>query len=94
MTPSESRQFFGILKRYFSCRKIHLAEKIVLPLLVLLYIVCPVDLIPDAPIIGWLDDIGVGTLFLAYCSWRALPEAADAPDAPQPETTNINRENP
>jgi uncharacterized membrane protein YkvA (DUF1232 family) len=33
----------------------------------ILYLVWPIDLIPDiAPIIGWLDDIGISALAIAY----------------------------
>lgn len=32
-----------------------------------LYLIWPIDLIPDfAPIIGWLDDIGITALAIAY----------------------------
>ncbi len=30
------------------------------------YVVCPVDLIPDVPIVGWLDDIGVAGVAMAF----------------------------
>lgn len=31
-----------------------------LPVLAVLYVISPVDLVPDfAPIIGWLDDVGI-----------------------------------
>ncbi|MDD5437526.1 MAG: DUF1232 domain-containing protein [Patescibacteria group bacterium] len=33
----------------------------------ILYLIWPIDLIPDfAPIIGWLDDIGITALAIAY----------------------------
>lgn len=35
-------------------------------LLAVVYVVCPVDLIPDVPIVGWLDDLGVASLAMAY----------------------------
>ena len=56
--------------RYYSCGLISWWEKIGVTAFVLLYILSPIDLIPDVPIIGWLDDIGIGALFAAYCSWR------------------------
>ena len=34
------------------------------------YVVCPVDLIPDVPVIGWLDDIGVVALVGAWLTRR------------------------
>lgn len=44
-----------------------------------LYVVCPVDLIPDVPFVGWLDDIGVVALVGAWLTrriseYRELPE--------------------
>jgi uncharacterized membrane protein YkvA (DUF1232 family) len=30
------------------------------------YAIMPVDLIPDVPIVGWLDDLGVMTLAMAW----------------------------
>ena len=49
------------------------------------YVICPIDLIPDVPIVGWLDDLGVASLAMAWVArmvgrYRDLPEAAlDAP---------------
>ena len=34
--------------------------------LAMIYVVVPVDLIPDVPIVGWLDDIGVMGLATAW----------------------------
>ena len=35
--------------------------------LAVLYLLWPIDLLPDlAPMIGWLDDLGVGTLATLY----------------------------
>ena len=37
----------------------------------LLYLISPVDLVPDyLPVIGWLDDLGVATFVLSYVSRR------------------------
>lgn len=30
-----------------------------IPVLVAIYVISPVDLIPDVPIIGWIDDVAV-----------------------------------
>lgn len=30
------------------------------------YVIWPVDLIPDVPIVGWLDDLGFATLATAW----------------------------
>ncbi|MBX3230783.1 MAG: DUF1232 domain-containing protein [Labilithrix sp.] len=35
-----------------------------------LYVVMPVDLIPDVPLIGWLDDLGVVALVGAWLTKR------------------------
>ncbi|MFA6161663.1 MAG: DUF1232 domain-containing protein [Patescibacteria group bacterium] len=33
----------------------------------ILYLIWPIDLLPDiAPILGWLDDIGITSLAIAY----------------------------
>lgn len=62
---------------YYTSGKIGVGEKVLASLLVLGYIVWPIDLIPDVPVIGWLDDIGVGALFLAYCNWRCSKAIAE-----------------
>ena len=56
--------------QYFTSDKISFCEKFFTTAFTLIYIISPIDLIPDIPIVGWIDDIGVGALFLAYCSWR------------------------
>ena len=70
MRKQEVSQTFFSLGKFYSCKGISRWEKIGVTALVLLYIIWPVDLIPDVPVIGWLDDIGIGALFVAYCSWR------------------------
>jgi uncharacterized membrane protein YkvA (DUF1232 family) len=43
----------------------------------LIYLVSPIDLIPDwIPVVGWLDDIGVATAVLAYLNGK-LDEATE-----------------
>jgi len=38
----------------------------------LLYLICPVDLVPDfRPLAGWLDDVAVATAVLTYLTARA-----------------------
>lgn len=53
----------------------------------MIYTVMPIDLIPDvAPVIGWLDDIGVLTAAVALAMSRVskyereYPESADSSD--------------
>ena len=55
---------------YWASPKISFLEKFVSTGFTLAYIISPIDLIPDIPVIGWIDDIGVGVLFLAYCAYR------------------------
>lgn len=45
------------------------------------YVVCPVDLIPDVPGIGWLDDIGVVALVGAWLT-RRISEYREMPAEP------------
>ena len=35
------------------------------------YVISPIDLIPDVPIVGWLDDIGVMSLAVAWM-WKVV----------------------
>lgn len=37
-----------------------------LALLAVLYVISPIDLIPDVPVVGWLDDVGVVAAVVAY----------------------------
>lgn len=56
----------GALVRFFQDPKASTAGKLFI-LLAVAYIVCPVDAIPDlAPVLGWLDDIGVAAVVFAY----------------------------
>jgi uncharacterized membrane protein YkvA (DUF1232 family) len=42
-------------------------------MLAVLYVISPIDLIPDViPVIGWLDDVGVVTLLLSI-AYKFLP---------------------
>ena len=46
------------------------------------YVIWPLDLIPDVPIVGWLDDLGVMGLATAYLGrivhrYRQLPDVAE-----------------
>ena len=74
---------------YISSRDISFFEKFLVVGFVLLYIVFPIDLIPDVPFVGWIDDIGVSALFVAFCNYRvnnlsaseSAKEVIDAPPA-------------
>lgn len=48
-------------------------------LMAAIYDVSPVDAVPDAPIIGWADDLGVTGLavLLAFTWWRQRRAAAE-----------------
>ena len=71
MTRDDFFNLIPSVARYFTCREISFAEKFLICALGLLYILSPIDLVPDVlPVVGWLDDLGIGALFLAYCSWR------------------------
>jgi uncharacterized membrane protein YkvA (DUF1232 family) len=57
------------LWRFFRDRRASRGSKVLLVLAVL-YALWPMDLIPDmAPVIGWLDDLGVASMVLG---WVAL----------------------
>lgn len=49
----------------------------------LAYVVIPLDLIPDVPIVGWLDDMGVMSLAIAWM-WRVIGRYRDGEFAPSP----------
>jgi uncharacterized membrane protein YkvA (DUF1232 family) len=64
--------------RYFRDREASVLGKLFV-LAALVYVVSPVDLIPDAiPIVGWLDDVGVMTLAVAWM-WRIVGRYREAP---------------
>lgn len=47
----------------------------------LLYIISPIDLIPDAiPVVGWLDDLGVAAFVLSHITKRLSGEDGDYED--------------
>ena len=76
------------LLRYFRDRDASILGKLFV-LAAAFYVVWPADLIPDVPVIGWLDDIGVMGLATAWLSrvigrYREVPppDAADRGKAP------------
>ena len=46
-------------------------------LLAVVYVVSPIDLIPDVPIVGWLDDMGVMSLAVAWM-WKVVGRYRDS----------------
>lgn len=68
--------------RYLRDREASIFGKL-LALFAVAYVVMPVDLIPDVPFIGWLDDIGVVTLVGAWLT-RRISEYRDPSDMPAP----------
>lgn len=56
---------------YFTENRISFLEKFIVGGFLLAYIISPFDIIPDfIPVIGWLDDIGISCLVLAFFSYR------------------------
>lgn len=64
--------------RFFRDPTASRASKLVLAA-AFLYVVWPLDLIPDAaPVIGWLDDLGVASAALAFVATRVSRHASSA----------------
>lgn len=56
---------------YFFESKISIIEKILVVAFLLLYILSPLDIIPDfIPVVGWLDDIGITCAMLVFFTKR------------------------
>ncbi len=68
------------LVRYFRDREASIVGKLFV-LAAVVYVISPVDLIPDAfPIVGWLDDMGVMSLAVAWM-WKVVGRYREAPQA-------------
>jgi uncharacterized membrane protein YkvA (DUF1232 family) len=66
------------LVRYFRDREASILGKLFV-LAAVVYVISPVDLIPDAfPVIGWLDDMGVMSLAVAWM-WKVVGRYREAP---------------
>ena len=50
-----------------------------------IYVVSPVDLIPDVPIVGWLDDMGVMSLAVAWM-WKVVGRYREPPQVVETST--------
>jgi uncharacterized membrane protein YkvA (DUF1232 family) len=83
--------WFRALSRYYRDPSASVAGKLVM-FFALIYVVVPIDLIPDVPFVGWLDDIGVMGLASAWLGrvvarYRVLPDAPEfahvVPDLPK-----------
>lgn len=72
------------MARYYRDPSASVFGKLVI-FLALVYVVLPVDLIPDVPIVGWLDDLGVmglatvwlGRVVTRYREPSPLPEKSE-----------------
>ncbi len=49
-----------------------------------IYVISPVDAIPDVPIVGWLDDMGVMSLAVAWM-WSVVGRYREASPVPPPD---------
>jgi len=58
------------LLRYFRDREASTFGKLFV-LAAVVYVISPVDAIPDVPVIGWLDDMGVMSLAVAWM-WKVI----------------------
>jgi uncharacterized membrane protein YkvA (DUF1232 family) len=68
-TPQLARSrdlgWFRALGRYYRDPSASVFGKLI-ALVAIVYVVVPVDLIPDVPIVGWIDDLGVMGLATAW----------------------------
>lgn len=63
--------FFKGVAGYLFCRKIPALEKLLVVGIAIAYLLIPLDVIPDIFLpFGFLDDFGIGTLIMAYMSYR------------------------
>ncbi|MBI2391456.1 MAG: DUF1232 domain-containing protein [Deltaproteobacteria bacterium] len=61
-------------------------------LFAVLYVVLPIDAIPDAiPVIGWLDDVGVIALVLAWTSRTVAKYRTGGADRGDPHAVVVRR---
>lgn len=79
---------FRALGRYFKDREASVFGKLFV-LAAVFYVVWPADLIPDVPVIGWLDDLGVMGLATAYLSRVIARYRAGDPNVLPGETSAL-----
>jgi uncharacterized membrane protein YkvA (DUF1232 family) len=73
--------------RYFRDREASLLGKLFV-FAALAYVISPVDFIPDVvPFVGWLDDIGVMSLAVAWM-WRIVGRYREVPALSQDSSTS------
>lgn len=72
------------LVRYFRDSKASIVGKLFV-LAAVVYVISPVDLIPDVPIVGWLDDMGVMSLAVAFM-WKTIGRYREAPPSAEGST--------
>lgn len=71
------------LVRYFRDREASILGKVFV-LAAVVYVISPIDMIPDVPIVGWLDDIGVMSLAVAWM-WKVVGRYRSEPNEEQGE---------
>ena len=74
------------LVRYFRDPAASIVGKLFV-LAAVVYVISPIDLIPDVPIVGWLDDIGVMSLAVAWM-WKVVGRYRE-PALPQSRESRI-----
>lgn len=80
----------GELWAYVTGGNASTADK-VLVLGALLYLISPIDLVPDAiPVIGWLDDLGLASAVLALISRKLSGASADESSAELAEIVDVS----
>lgn len=84
MSRSKPVGFVRAVARYYRDPSASVLGKL-LAVLAIVYVVCPIDLIPDVPIVGWLDDLGVMGLATAWlarrvATYRVLPQGENDGD--------------
>lgn len=94
-SPRPRLGWFAALARYYKDPSASILGKLV-ALLAVIYVIVPVDLIPDVPIVGWLDDIGVMGLATAWLArvvgrYRALDRAPEDEALPEGSRRLVRR---